>query len=129
MHPRALVISVIWGILSFPGYEFQHFHPLCSPLTRAVLLCRDPNFQAGSQAFYGASVPLADWDIIPKNNPCMGNLYAPQQVVTALYVNPSVAKRVVRWRINDSSLEGSLNSQDRGAQEDKQEADGSNPAT
>ena len=121
-------MTPITRFLNFPGYEFQDFYPLCSPLASAILLCCDPNFQAGSQAFYGASVPLADRHIFPKNNARMGNLYAPQQVITALNVNPSVAKRVIQWRINDSSLEGPVNSPDRGAHEDKQEANDSNPA-
>jgi len=114
--------------LDQPGGQLDDFHRFCPPLAGVVLFCGNANLLTSTQAFHVALVPLTDRDIFTKYNVRVGNLYAPQQVITTLYVDPSVPQGMVQRWINDAALKGSVNCPGGGTHENEQEQNGSDPA-
>ena len=106
--------------------QLEDFNSFCTPLTGAVLLSSNADFLSSTQALHGAFMALAHRHTVAKYDSCMGDLDPPQRVIWPLDVNPSADQRMSAWRVDDTSLESSINCPVRGIQTGQQNHDGSN---
>jgi hypothetical protein len=110
------------------GRKFQDLNPFGPPFPAAVLLRCNPNFLARTKAIRVAFVFLADGHIFPKDNIRVRNLHPPEHMIPSLNIDPAPDHRLIRWRIDDPALKGSINGPEGNTQEREHKQNGGNSA-